>query len=119
LDEIEDEGGSGFLQDLLQVINQNDLHGLKFLVTSRQDPTIVSLCESFNSKRVCHLHEVDTQEVKKDIMTNLTDKLSALQAERDLGEFAQQADGLFIYAATGVRYISPSYPKLALPEQRY
>jgi hypothetical protein len=67
LDEIEDEGGSGFLQDLLQVINQNDLHGLKFLVTSRQDPTIVSLCESFNSKRVCHLHEVDTQEVKKDI----------------------------------------------------
>lgn len=78
LDEIEDEGGSGFLQDLLQVINQNDLHGLKFLVTSRQDPTIVSLCESFNSKRVCHLHEVDTQEVKKDIMTYLTDKLSAL-----------------------------------------
>ena len=119
LDEIEDEGGSGFLRDLLQVINQNDLHGLKFLVTSRQDPTIVSLCESFNSKRVCHLHEVDTQEVKKDIMTNLTDKLSALQAERDLGEFAQQADGLFIYAATGVRYISPSYPKLALPEQCY
>ena len=52
-------------------------------------------------------------------MTYLTDKLSALQAKQDLAEFAQQADGLFIYAATGVRYISPSYPKLALPEQCY
>ena len=116
LDEIEDEGGSKLLKDLLQVIHQNDLRGLKFLVTSRPDPSIVTLCKSL--KAVCHLHEVDTKEVEKDIMKFLVTKLPALQAEQDLADFAQRAGGLFIYAATGVRYLSPSQPKLSLSEQR-
>jgi hypothetical protein len=118
LDEIEDEGGSKFLKDLLQVVHQNDLRGLKFLVTSRPDPSIVQLCKSLTT--VCHLHKVDTQEVEKDIMTFLVAKLPALalHAEQDLADFAQRAGGLFIYAATGVRYLSPSRPKLSNFEQR-
>lgn len=118
LDEVEDEGGSEFLKDLLQVIQQNGLHGLKFLVTSRPDHSIVSLCDSFASKAVCHLREVDTKNVNEDIMTFLKDKLPALENEKDLEELARRADGLFIYAATGVRYISPSHPRSSDSEKR-
>ena len=118
LDEIDNQGGSEFLRDLLQTINENGLLGLKFLVTSRQDPDIVQLCGSFKSKEVCHLHEVNTEEVKEDIMTFLADKLPALQAEPDLADFAERSDGLFIYAATGVRYLSPSQSRLSPAEQR-
>src|SRR5215470_3122230 len=89
LDEIEDEGGSELLKDLLRVVQQSELRGLKFLVTSRPDPSIVTLCKSL--KAVCHLHEVDTKEVEKDIMTYLVAKLPELRAERELADFAQRA----------------------------
>ena len=82
---------------LLQVDHQNDLRGIKFLVTSCPDPSIVTLCKSL--KVVCHLHEVDTKEVEQDIMTFLETKLCSVKGERDLADFAQWVGGLFIYVA--------------------
>jgi hypothetical protein len=109
LDEIEGEGGSAFLRDLLRTIDKGRLRGLKFLVTSRPDPELAELCSSFKSDAVCHLYEVPTDTVKGDIVTYLRAKLPALQDEGQLDELAQKTDGLFIYAATAVRYISPRY----------
>src|SRR6188768_4255082 len=42
LDEIDGTGGSEFLQDLLSVIKENRLKGLKFFATSRPDHALVS-----------------------------------------------------------------------------
>jgi hypothetical protein len=109
LDEIEGEGGSAFLRDLLKTVDKGRLRGLKFLVTSRPDPELAELCSSLKSDAVCHLYEVPTDTVKGDIVTYLRTKLPALQDEGQLDELARKADGLFIYAATSVRYISPRY----------
>ena len=59
LDEIKDDGGSEFLRDLLIAINEYDLRGFKFLVTSRSDPKIAALCKSFASEAVCRLQDAN------------------------------------------------------------
>jgi hypothetical protein len=65
---------------------------------------------------VCRLYDVPTDTVKADIVAYLKDKLPKLQDEPRLTHLAQKADGLFIYAATVVRYITPR-PKMAKDEQ--
>ena len=115
LDEIEGEGGSSFLRDLLKTVKSGHLHGLKFLITSRPDPDLTKLCASFKSEAVCRLYEVPTDTVNEDITTYLQAKLPALR-EPQLSELAKSADGLFIYAATAVRYIRPR-PKMSELEQ--
>ena len=69
LDEIKDDGGSAFLRDLLIAINEYDLRGFKFLVTSRSDPKVAALCKSFESEAVCRLQDVPIEEAKSDIET--------------------------------------------------
>jgi len=105
LDEIKDGGGSAFLQELLSVINEFDLRGFKFLVTSRPDPEVVTLCESFTSDAVCWLQKVPIKEAESDIRTYLKAKLSKLAGVSELAGLVRQADGLFIYAATAVKYL--------------
>jgi len=117
LDEIEDRGGYNFLRELLDEVNSRKLRGLKFLVTSRTDPDLVELCDSFASKAVCRLQEVPTEEVESDIRTYLHVKLPALMSEAELVDVAKRAGGLFIYAATVVRYLTPRH-KITLAEQR-
>ena len=116
LDEINDQGGSGFLKELLDTINVVGLRGLKFLVTSRPDPNIARLCASFASKAVCRLYDVPRATVQADIMTYLRAKLPALKECEELTKLAHKADGLFIYAATAVRYITPR-PEMTEDEQ--
>ena len=117
LDEIEDHGGYEFLRELLDEVNSRKLRGLKFLVTSRTDPDLVELCKSFLSMPVCRLQEVPTAEVESDISTYLHVKLPALRSEPELIDVAKRAGGLFIYAATVVRYLTPRR-KITLAEQR-
>ncbi|KAG5730112.1 hypothetical protein E4T56_gene1876, partial [Termitomyces sp. T112] len=100
LDEIHNSGGSEFLQELLLTIEKGALHGLKFLVTSRPDPNIVQLCKSFSSNAICHLYNVDADEVGADILIYLKDQLPALQNEIELVTLMQEANGLFIHAST-------------------
>jgi hypothetical protein len=116
LDEIEGQGGSVFLRELLMTVDGGQLQGLKFLITSRPHPELASLCATFSSDAVCRLYEVPTDTVNADIVLYLKDKFPHLQDEPQLRDLAQKADGLFIYAATLVRYITPR-PKMAKFEQ--
>jgi hypothetical protein len=106
LDEIEANGGSAFLQELLNTVNKGHLQGLKFLITSRPDPELTALCSSFSSNAVCHLYEVPTDTIQADITKYLTVQLPKLDLS-DVTKLVQKADGLFIYAATIVRYLTP------------
>jgi hypothetical protein len=65
LDEIEADGESMFLQDILKTINQRPLQKLKFLITihkptrsSRRRTLRPLLCDSFSSKAFCRLQDV-------------------------------------------------------------
>ncbi|KAJ7853561.1 hypothetical protein B0H14DRAFT_3654141 [Mycena olivaceomarginata] len=116
LDEIADSEGSMFLQELLGVIGDGHLSGLRFIVTSRPDPDIVALCESFPPDTVCRLHQVDMDDVSGDIRTFLHAKLPALKDQPQLEEVVRRSRGFFIYAATAVRYATPR-PKMNPGEQ--
>ena len=107
LDEINDQGGSVFLKELLDTVNAAALRGLKFLVTSRPDPNIARLCASFASEAVCRLYDVPRVTIQTGIMTYLKAELPAVKDHEELTKIADKADGLFIYAATAVRYIRP------------
>ncbi|KAJ7166647.1 hypothetical protein C8R46DRAFT_1350962 [Mycena filopes] len=112
LDELDDDGENdiGFLDDLIKKIegSTNRLRGLKFFVTSRRDPRIVRAGEELPPGSVCHLEDVPTTIIDQDINLYLRAALPRLTGEqiRYLGE---KASGLFIYAATAVRFICPPY----------
>jgi hypothetical protein len=105
LDEIEGGGGTAFLQDLLIAINKYGLRGIKFLVTSRSDPKVTQLCESFAA--ICHLQHVPIDEANSDIEKYLKTKLPELAHSPRFAELGQRVGGLFIYAATVVKYLTP------------
>ena len=70
------------------------------------------MCKSFPDDAVCKLHEVNTANVQKDIKRFLCEALPDLKDDPNLVVLAQRAGGMFIYAATAVRFISP-YPPLS------
>ena len=107
LDEIKGDGGLAFLHDLLVAINEYNLIGFKFLVTSRSNPKVVALCSSFTSEAVCHLQDIPIEEAKSDIETYLKTQLPELAGSPEFAELGQRAGGLFIYAATVVKYLTP------------
>ena len=95
---------------------KSHLRGIKFLVTSRPDMDLVKLCSSFTSDAVCALYDVPRDTVKADIATYLQAKLPNLRGMPVVNDLMLQADGLFIFAATAVRYITPR-PRMAKREQ--
>jgi hypothetical protein len=68
---------------------------------------VVTLCESFTTEAVCWLQYVPIEEAELDIKTYLKTKLPKLANSLELAELVRQADGLFIYAATAVKYLTP------------
>jgi hypothetical protein len=114
----ESDRGTEFLEELLRVIHAGQLAGIKFLVTSRPDPKIVDLCKSFPPNAVCKLHEVDTANVQNDIEKYLREALPELKDEPELALLSQRAGGLFIYATTAVRFISPPHSPPSVSEMR-
>ncbi|KAJ7111940.1 quinon protein alcohol dehydrogenase-like superfamily [Mycena epipterygia] len=108
LDEVENDDGSYFLQELLQKIgrHRNHLQGLKFFVTSRRDARIVEVGESLPSRAVYRLEEVPPAIANHDITIYLRTSLPQLGHD-ELRPLTEQASGLFIYAATAVRFIIP------------
>ena len=112
----ENDCGTNFLEEFLRVVELGKLAGIKFLVTSRPEPTLVNLCKLFPEDAVCKLHEVDTANVQKDIEKYLCEALPDLKDDPNLAVLARQAGGLFIYATTAVRFISP-YPPLSTCEK--
>ena len=107
LDEIEDGGGSAFLEELLRMTDKSNLQGLKFLITSRPDADISRLCSSFVSDAICALYDVPTDTVRADIATYLQAKLPLLRGMPEINNLMHQADGLFTFAAAAVKYITP------------
>jgi len=114
----ESDRGAEFLEELLCVIHVGQLAGIKFLVTSRPDPKIVDICNSFPPNAVCKLHEVDTANVQNDIEKYLREALPELKDEPELALLSQRAGGFFIYATTAVRFISPPHSPPSVFEMR-
>jgi len=104
LDEIDGTGGSEFLRDLLSVINENRLKGLKFFATSRPDPNLVSHVDDFGDKQLYRLEEVPVEEAHGDIKVFLSASLPNASHEI-IEKVVTLADGLFIYAATILKYL--------------
>jgi len=109
LDEIDDTGGSEFLRDLLGVINEKRLRGLKFFATSRPDPALVSHVDNFGDKQLYRLEEVPVEEAQGDIQLFLSASLPNASLEI-IGKVVRLADGLFIYAATILKYLDGCEP---------
>jgi len=105
LDEIDGQDGSGFLRDLLDSINKHRLQGLKFFATSRPDPDLVTHLDSFKDKQLYRLGEVPIEEAQADITTYLNANLGHSIGHPEMEKIAMQAAGLFIYAATIVKYV--------------
>jgi hypothetical protein len=110
LDEIDGQGGSEFLRDLFDVINKHHLPGLKFFVTSRSDPDLVSRVESFEDRHFYRLEEVPIDEAQADITTYLNANLPHI-ARDDIAQLVTLAAGLFIYAATVVKHLGRHTPR--------
>ena len=108
LDEIDGTGGSEFLRDLLEVIdnNENRLQGLKFFVTSRPDPNLVRHVDSLKSKQLYRLEQVPPEEAQYDIRTYLNAELPHFAGCEEIENLVALTDGLFIYAATIVKYLA-------------
>ncbi|KAF5319337.1 hypothetical protein D9619_008898 [Psilocybe cf. subviscida] len=117
LDEIEAQGGSGFLCGMLETIKKHHLQGLKFLFTSRPDPSVIALFDPSVSKLVYRLQDVPITSVETDIAKFLQSKLPNLEDQKELEDMVQLADGLFISAATIVRYLTPHW-SIRVGEQR-
>lgn len=113
LDEIDGTGGLEFLRDLLNVINENRLNGLKFFVTSRPDPNLIAHVDSFADKQLYRLQEVPFEEAQADISTYLNTSLPHAGG-KVIERVVTAAAGLFIYASTVVKYVGKHTP----PEQR-
>jgi len=112
LDEINGTGGSEFLRDLLEVIdkNENRLQGLKFFVTSRPDPNLVGHVDSLKSKQLYRLEQVPPEEAQDDIRTYLTVELPDFAGCEEFENLIALTAGLFIYAATIVKYLANYEP---------
>ncbi|KAF9471319.1 hypothetical protein BDN70DRAFT_977049 [Pholiota conissans] len=115
LDEIDGEGGSEFLRDLLDSINKHRLRGLKFFATSRPDQDLVEHLHSFQNKQFYHLRQVPVEEADADITAYLNAELPRFRDTPEMKKLVEQAAGLFIYAATVVKYLSKL--KFSLSEQ--
>ena len=110
LDEIEEQGGSEFLRELLDGINKHHLQGLKFFATSRPDPKLVDHVQSFEDKQLYRLEQVPMTEAEADITTYLNANLPYFSGSAEMEKLVGQAAGLFIYAATIVRYLENCVP---------
>jgi len=105
LDEIDGNGGSDFLRNLLNVVNKHRLPGLKFFVTSRSDPGLVSDVEKFERKHHYHLQNVNEEEIRHDIAIYINANFSENLDRSQVEVLVMLSGGLFIYATTVVKYL--------------
>ena len=106
LDEIDGNGGSDFLRNLLNIVNKHRLPGLKFFVTSRSDPGLVADVEKFERKYRYRLQDVKEKEVRDDIATYINASLRDPLDHSQVDALVVQSAGLFIYATTVVKYLA-------------
>lgn len=115
LDELMENSATEFLDALFTLFNECPVEGLKILLTSRSDPGIVRLVQSFQHKAETWLQRVPLEEASSDVGTYLKSHLPNLNTD-DLWRLQTLAGGLFVYAATVVRYLVP-HPHIQHSEQ--
>ncbi|KIK53828.1 hypothetical protein GYMLUDRAFT_131686, partial [Collybiopsis luxurians FD-317 M1] len=122
LDEIEDGQGSRLIEALITSLNHAGpgMHGLKFFITSRPDPSIVSTCRQLKVEASFRLEDIEATTAINDIRRFLHVELSVFNGteEENLDMIARQSKGVFIYASTAVRYILPKGQTLSLKQKR-
>jgi len=130
LDEcIDNEPSSAILSVLGQFVKQLSL--VKFFITGRPEPRIrtgfrLPLLQPIT--QIFLLHEVDLTSVNKDIQLYLTQRLTTIAAQRsglrlpnpwphgsEIKALTKKSSGLFIFAATMVRFIGSGHHE---PNQR-
>ncbi|KAH8795927.1 WD40-repeat-containing domain protein [Flagelloscypha sp. PMI_526] len=100
--------GEEFLDLLLNAINEGQLEGIKFIVTSRPVLRLLAKVREMHlDAPQISLHEIPKEEVDGDIGLYLEAKLELTQSQ--INDLVARADGLFIYASTLVKYLSPSH----------
>ncbi|KAH8818589.1 WD40-repeat-containing domain protein [Flagelloscypha sp. PMI_526] len=101
--------GEEFLDLLLDAIDEGQLKGIRFIVASRPVPHLLNKIYSMRPDTPqVSLHEVPKEEIDGDIQRYLGTRLAAAPSRID--DLVARADGLFIYASTLVKYLSPSQP---------
>lgn len=104
LDEIDGTGGSDLLKELFAVFKAGQLAGLKLFATSRENPALVREVNALGEKekKVFRLQDVGQEVDWKDVGIYLAAELPGFA---EISKVSDLADGLFIYAATIVRYL--------------
>ncbi|KAF7377851.1 WD40 repeat-like protein [Mycena sanguinolenta] len=109
LDEIEgNDQGPQLIKQIIQAVSASKmrLRGLKFFVTSRPHPRIKEECRSIAGKAMYRMEEIDPKEALEDVRRFVDAELAVLAPDRR-EVIVTNSSGLFIYAATVVRYVCP------------
>jgi hypothetical protein len=104
LDELKENGAVEFIDALFSLFKASPVNGVKVFITSRSEHDIINRVEPFYSRTIRWLQEVPLEDVSGDIKTYLESRLPTL-GDDNLNKLRDIADGLFIYAATAVRYL--------------
>jgi hypothetical protein len=109
LDEMEGDGGEKLLSELIAATTaaKEGLKGLKVLVTSRPHPQIVAATSALPPDTIYRLEDI--KEGPNDVRKYLASALRELEpsCKQELDALSDLANGLFIFAATAARFISP------------
>ncbi|KAH8826476.1 WD40 repeat-like protein [Flagelloscypha sp. PMI_526] len=116
LDECDSNHGDEVLRLILDAVKNDQLQGLKFLVTSRPVPAIVERAYEMKLGPHIALHEVSKMEVYSDVGRFLNEQLAGKLDPSSIRQLTDRADGLFIFASTLVKYLLP--PESLSPSQR-
>ncbi|KAJ7723044.1 hypothetical protein B0H16DRAFT_1895922 [Mycena metata] len=119
LDEIEGlHDGPQLIKQLIQAVSAFNprFRGLKFFVTSRPHPDIKKECSSIDQQAVYQMEEITTEKAFEDVGRFVRAQLPDLHPNWQKA-IVTNSSGLFIYAATIVRYLCTHSPPLSRKQQ--
>ncbi|KAH8834629.1 WD40-repeat-containing domain protein [Flagelloscypha sp. PMI_526] len=102
------DNGEAVLRLILDAIDHDQLHGIRFLATSRPVPRLVERALQLKRGPQIALHEVEKEEVSDDIRRFLEEQLHGRVKPADINSLTNQSDGLFIFASTLVNHLIPT-----------
>lgn len=102
-DKVQGQEGGEFLPSLLSMIKSSNVH-VRLLITSRNEHTIGRMFAQCREDRTIRLHDIDKQTVARDIKAYFAHEFPSLETS-SLDSLTDKAHGLFIYAATVVRFV--------------
>ncbi|KAG8726138.1 hypothetical protein FRC11_000768, partial [Ceratobasidium sp. 423] len=119
LDECDGSDVVGVILDML--FSSGGSLPIKFLITSRPEPSVrdTIVAQDLVLRSILYLHDVEKSLVRADVELYLHEELKFMSPDPvKIKQLAEQADNLFIYAATAVRYIRPGGKTVVNPQQR-